>query len=143
MQRILFSILLVSLLVAGAVPVAAQGYFYCVKPDGAPVASIVMPAGSHHDPSVVCNAMVPQCFLTCAAVEQHQDGQAVLPPNLPAITVTPQMLSGLGAPTYESPAQCESQYQACVAKCRGDRACESYCRSVRSGCGTGNTSTGQ
>jgi hypothetical protein len=143
MQRILFSILLLSLVVAGAAPAAAQEYFYCVKPAGAPVASIIMPAGTRHDPSVVCNAMVPQCFLTCAAVQQLHEGQAVLPPNLPSLTVTPQMLSGLGAPAYESPAQCESQYQACMAKCRGDRDCQSYCRSVRSGCGTGNSRVGQ
>jgi hypothetical protein len=143
MQRILFSLMVLGLIVAAAAPASAQEYFYCVKPDGAPVASIVMPAGSRHDPSVVCNAMVPQCFLTCAAVQQLHDGQAVLPPDLPAITVTPQMLSGLGAPTYESPAQCESQFQACLGSCRGDRACQAYCRSVRSGCGTGNSSVGQ
>jgi hypothetical protein len=138
MKRILFTTLVLCLALAGAVAASAQTTFYCVKPDGAPVAGIIMPGGSNHDPSVVCNAVVPQCFLTCGAVAQLADGMAVLPQGLPMITVTPQMLSGLGAPVYESPEHCASQYQQCLAKCRGDQACRAYCQSVRSGCGTGN-----
>lgn len=138
MKHNLLAFLVMCLALAGASVASAQTYFYCVKPDGMPVASIIMPAGSRHDPSVVCNAVAPQCFLTCGAVLEFHSGQAVLPPNLPTVTVTPQMLSGLGEPTFESPQYCASQYQTCLANCRGDRSCRAYCESVRSGCGTGN-----
>jgi hypothetical protein len=137
MKRILLSSLVLCLALVGAATASAQTTFYCVKPDGAPVAGIVIPSG-RHDPSVLCNAMVPQCFLTCGAVLQLQNGQAVAPPDLPMVTVTPQMLNSMGSPAYESPQQCASQYQQCLAKCRGDQACKAYCESVRSGCGTGN-----
>ena len=98
------------------------------------MAAIVLPAGDSHDPSVVCNAVVPQCYLTCAAVGQTGQGMAVA--NVPTVTVTAQMLQHLGNPTPETPAMCAQQYQSCVAQCRGDRSCVAYCQSVRSGCGT-------
>lgn len=139
MKRILLSTLVLCLALAGAATASAQTTFYCVKPDGAPVAGIIIPAGDRHDPSVVCNAIVKQCFLTCSAVMERHDGQATVPAGLPMVAVTPQMLNDLAAPAYESPQQCASEYQQCMARCRGDRACQSYCQSVRSGCGTGNT----
>ena len=83
MKRILLSVFVLCLALAGAVTASAQTTFYCVKPDGAPVAGIVVPSGDRHDPSVLCNAFVPQCFLTCGAVLRVQDGQSVVPPNLP------------------------------------------------------------
>ncbi len=136
MKHLLFASLVLSLTLAAAVA-WGQTQFYCVKPDGAPVAAIVMPYGSNHDPSVVCNAAVPQCFLTCSAVQRlPAGGQATPPPDVPTVAVTPQMLSNFGAPAAETPEACDRQYQACVAKCRGDRACVAYCQSVRSGCGT-------
>lgn len=138
MKRILLTLCVLGLALAGAVPAFAQTTFYCVKPDGAPVAGIVIPGGDRHDPSVLCNAFVAQCYLTCSAVLQHQDGQSVVPESVPMVQVTPRMLNSLGEPAYESPAQCEAQYQQCVARCRGDRACKAYCESVRSGCGKGN-----
>ena len=125
-------------LVLAASAAMAQTQMYCVKPDGMPVASIVMPYGAQHDPSVVCNAVVPQCYLTCGAVLRLQSGgPASPPPNVPVITVTPQMLANIGGNGAETHEFCERQYQSCVAKCRGDRACVAYCQSVRSGCGTG------
>ena len=139
MQRILTSLFVLGLVLFGATAASAQGYFYCVKPDGAPVASIVLPAGAGHDPSVVCNAVVPQCFLTCSAVLEVHSGQAVLPPDLPSVTVTPHMLANLGGASPETPALCDEQYRQCVARCRGDHACQAYCQSVRSGCGTANS----
>jgi hypothetical protein len=139
MKRPLFLVLAMSLTLAAASVASGQTRFYCVKPDGAPIAAIVMPYGSSQDPSVVCNAVVPPCFLTCGAVAQIQSGgQAAPAPNVPTVTVTQQMLSGLGSPGVESPESCTKQYQNCVAKCRGDQACAAYCQSVRSGCGTGN-----
>jgi hypothetical protein len=139
MKRLLCSLFALSLTLAAATVALGQTQFYCVKPDGAPVASIVMPSGTRHDPSVVCNAAVPQCFLTCGAVMQIQSGGATMPPpNVPTVTVTQQMLSNLGTPVQETPAYCAKQYQDCVARCRGDRACVAACQSVRSGCGTGN-----
>ena len=139
MKRILLLVFVLSLALAGAATASAQTTFFCVKPDGQPVAGIVIPYGDRHDPSVICNAMVPQCFLTCGAVMQRADGQDVLPPGLPLVQVTPQMLNSLGTPAYESPQQCAAQYQQCLARCRGDQACKAYCDSVRSGCGTGNS----
>ncbi|MHC1790677.1 hypothetical protein [Solidesulfovibrio sp.] len=135
MKRLLTLFAVLGLLTA-ATAASAQTQFYCVKPDGLPVAAIVMPYGSNHDPSVVCNAAVPQCYLTCGAVLHVRDGLAVTP-NLPTIQVTPQMLATLGNHAPETPEQCARQYQSCVAQCRGDRACVAACQSVRSGCGTG------
>jgi len=137
MKRLL--ILLSALgLVLAATAAMAQTQMYCVKPDGLPVASIIMPYGAGHDPSVVCNAVAPQCYLTCGAVLHIQSGgPATPPPNVPVITVTPQMLANIGTHAAETPEFCARQYQSCVAKCRGDRACVGYCQSVRSGCGTG------
>ncbi|QAZ66089.1 hypothetical protein [Solidesulfovibrio carbinolicus] len=136
MKRLFVPAFLVGLLLVAATA-NAQTQFYCVKPDGMPVAAIVMPYGTSHDPSVVCNAAVPQCYLTCGAVMQVQNGVAVQP-NLPTIQVTQQMLNSLGNGAPETPEYCAKQYQSCVAKCRGDKACIAYCQSVRSGCGTGN-----
>ena len=136
MKRLFAPAILVALLLAAATA-SAQSQFYCVKPDGMPLAAIVMPYGANHDPSVVCNAAVPQCYLTCGAVMQVQNGVAVQP-NLPTIQVTQQMLNSLGNGAPETPEYCAKQHQACVAKCRGDKACIAYCQSVRSGCGTGN-----
>ena len=137
MKRFLFSLLVLGAVLSAAAA-WAQTQFYCVKPDGAPVAAIVLPYGAGHDPSVVCNAVVPQCYLTCGAVMQVQSGVAAPAPGLPTVTVTPQMLSNLGGAGAETPEYCARQYQSCVAKCRGDRACAAYCQSVRSGCGTAN-----
>jgi len=136
MKRLLIAFFVLGLLLAAAAAASAQTQLYCVKPDGMPVAAIVMPYGSNHDPSVVCNAVAPQCYLTCGAVLQIQNGMVVAP-NLPTIPVTQQMLASLGNPAPETPQQCAQQYQSCVAQCRGDRACVAYCQSVRSGCGTG------
>lgn len=136
MKRFVPVLALVALLLAAATA-GAQTQFYCVKPDGAPLAAIVMPSGANHDPSVVCNAAVPQCYLTCSAVVQIQNGVSVQP-GLPTIQVTRQMLNSLGNGAPETPEYCAKQHQACVAKCRGDKACIAYCQSVRSGCGTGN-----
>ncbi|EFL50687.1 conserved hypothetical protein [Solidesulfovibrio fructosivorans JJ]] len=136
MKRFLFVSLVLALTLAAASMAMAQSTLYCVKPNGAAVAAITMPPGDTHDPSVVCNAVVPQCYLTCTAVLQTQMGGAAA--NVPTIPVTRQMLQNLGNPAPETPAMCAQQYQRCVAKCRGDRACISYCQSVRSGCGTGN-----
>jgi hypothetical protein len=136
MKRLVAAVFLLGLLLAAAA-VQAQTQFYCVKPDGMPVSAIVMPAGSGHDPSVVCNAAVPQCYLTCGAVLQIQNGVAVAP-NLPTVQVTQQMLNSLGNGAAETPEFCAKQYQSCIGKCRGDKACVAYCQSVRSGCGTGN-----
>ncbi|WP_300160186.1 hypothetical protein [Solidesulfovibrio sp.] len=117
----------------------AQTQFYCVKPDGMPMATIVMPMGLQDDPSVVCNAVVPQCYLTCAAVEHITLSGPVAPPNLPVVTVTPGMLpKDINQYNYESPAYCAQQYQACAARCGGNMACLGECNSVRSGCGRGN-----
>lgn len=138
MKRSLMLLLALGLVVASAGASFAQSRFYCVKPDGTPLAAIVMPYGDNHDPSVVCNAAVPQCFLTCAAVSRVRDGVAVTPDNVPTVTVTPQMLANIGGGAAETPAFCAQQYDACVAHCRGDRSCIGYCQSVRSGCGTGN-----
>ncbi|MFP5258073.1 MAG: hypothetical protein ACLGQH_03530 [Acidobacteriota bacterium] len=131
----LFVPLFVLGLLLSAATAFAQTQFYCVKPDGLPVAAIVMPYGSNHDPSVVCNAVVPMCYLTCGAVLEIQNGVAVAP-GLPTIQVTQQMLANIGNPAAETPQQCAKQYQSCVAQCRGDRACVAACQSVRSGCGT-------
>jgi hypothetical protein len=63
----------------------------------------------------------------------------VVPPNLPVVTVTPEMLpSDRNQYILESPAYCSQQYQACAARCGGNRDCVEACKSVRSGCGTGN-----
>lgn len=134
MKRFLFASLVLTLLLAAAGMASAQTQLYCVKPNGAAVAAIVLPAGDSHDPSVVCNAVVPQCYLTCAAV--GQTGQGMAAANVPTVVVTAQMLQRLGNPAPETPAMCTQQYQTCVAQCRGDRACIAYCQSVRSGCGT-------
>lgn len=138
MKRMLLSFSVLCLIVAGASAALAQSTYMCVKPDGTPVAGIIMPRGADQDPSVVCNAVVPQCFLTCSAMQRFQNGQAPLPAGLRTIRVTRRMLSAVGEPGYESPQYCEQQYQNCLANCRGDRACQAFCRSVRSGCGTGN-----
>jgi hypothetical protein len=139
MKRPLLFFVVLSLTLVAASVASAQTRMYCVKPDGAPIAAIVMPYGSNHDPSVVCNAVVPQCFLTCGAVAQMHSGTQNAPaPNVPIVTVTAQMLSGLGSSGAESPELCAKQYQSCLAKCRGDRSCAAYCESVRSGCGTAN-----
>ena len=135
MKRLVIPFFVMGLLLAAATAFA-QTQLYCVKPDGAPVAAIVMPYGSNHDPSVVCNAAVPQCYLTCGAVLQITSGVTIAP-NLPTIQVTQQMLASIGNGAPETPEQCAKQYQSCVAKCRGDKACLAYCQSVRSGCGTG------
>ena len=137
MKHFLFVSLVLTLTLAAASMALAQSTMYCVKPNGAAVAAITMPPGDTHDPSVVCNAVVPQCYLTCGAVMQVQNGVAVQP-NLPTIQVTQQMLNSLGNGAPETPEFCAKQYQSCVAKCRGDKACVAYCQSVRSGCGTGN-----
>ena len=137
MKRPLFVALVLTLALAAASAALAQTQLYCVKPDGSAVAAISLPYGDRHDPSVVCNAVVPQCFLTCGAVAQiHSGGPAGPTPNVPTVNVTPQMLSALGGASAETPEQCARQYQGCVAKCRGDRSCIAYCQSVRSGCGT-------
>jgi len=137
MKRFLFLSLVLGLTLAAVTAASAQTQTYCVKPDGAPVAEIIIPRGSANDPSVICNAVVPQCFLTCSAVARTQSGSMAAPaPNVPVVTVTPQMLSNLGGGGAETPELCNKQYQSCVAKCRGDRACAAYCQSVRSGCGT-------
>lgn len=135
MKRLLVSFFILGLLLAATTAVA-QTQFYCVKPDGMPVSAIVMPASSSQDPSVVCNAVAPQCYLTCGAVLHVRDG-VVVAPGLPTIQVTQQMLNSIGNPAPETPAQCAKQYQSCVAQCRGDKACLAACQSVRSGCGTG------
>ncbi|WP_428564386.1 MAG: hypothetical protein ACP59X_02125 [Solidesulfovibrio sp. DCME] len=137
MKRRLFLFAILALCLAGASAASAQTQMYCVKPDGAAVAAIVLPYGTQHDPSVICNAVVPQCYLTCGAVLQLQDGRSVAA-GVPTVQVTQQMLQRIGNPAPETPAMCAKQYQDCVAKCRGDRACVAYCQSVRSGCGTGN-----
>lgn len=139
MKRILVSVSVVCLIMAAASVASAQSKFYCVKPDGMPVSGIVLPHGARQDPSVVCNAVVPQCYLTCSAVQQIKSGEAVVPPDLPVVKVTRQMLSAVGEPAYESPQYCASQYQNCLANCRGDTSCRAFCESVRSGCGTGNS----
>ncbi len=137
MKRPLFSLAILVLTLVAASAALAQTQMYCVKPDGSAVAAIILPSGDRHDPSVVCNAVVPQCYLTCSAVLQSQTGGPVaVSPNIPTVNVTPQMLAALGNPAPETPAMCAQQYQQCVAKCRGDRSCISYCQSVRSGCGT-------
>lgn len=138
MKRFLLSFSVVCLIVAAAPAAFAQGKYICIKPDGAPVAGIIMPRGAKADPSVVCNAVVPQCFLTCSAVQKFQNGQAPLPAGLRTIKVTHRMLSAVGEPGYESLQYCEQQYQNCLANCRGDSACRAFCGSVRSGCGKGN-----
>lgn len=139
MKRPLFSVLVLCLTLAAATVALAQTQLYCVKPDGMPVAAILMPAGSNQDPSVVCNAVAPQCYLTCGAVLHIQyGGMTTPPPNLPTIAVTQQMLATIGNPAAETPAFCAKQYQSCVAQCRGDRACLASCQSTRSGCGTAN-----
>ncbi|OLN26370.1 hypothetical protein DVDV_2692 [Desulfovibrio sp. DV] len=135
MKRLVVSLFVMGLLLA-ATAAYAQTQLYCVKPDGVPVAAIVMPYGSNHDPSVVCNAVAPQCYLTCGAVMQITSGVTIAP-NLPTVQVTQQMLASIGNGAPETPEQCAKQYQSCVAKCRGDKACLAYCQSVRSGCGTG------
>uniref|UniRef100_I2PYD3 Uncharacterized protein n=1 Tax=Desulfovibrio sp. U5L TaxID=596152 RepID=I2PYD3_9BACT len=140
MKRPLFSLVVLCLTLMAATAALAQTQMYCVKPDGMPVAAIVMPYGANHDPSVVCNAVVPQCYLTCGAVLHVQyGGMTTPPPNLPTIAVTPQMLQNIGNPAPETPAMCNSQYQQCAAQCRGDRACIAQCQSIRSGCGTANS----
>ncbi|HCR11941.1 MULTISPECIES: hypothetical protein [Solidesulfovibrio] len=138
MKRPLFIALVLTLALAAASAALAQTQLYCVKPDGSAVAAISLPYGDRHDPSVVCNAVVPQCYLTCSAVMQVQDGYAAQAANVPVIQVTQQMLQRLGNPAPETPAMCAQQYQQCVSQCRGDKACIAYCKSVRSGCGTGN-----
>lgn len=137
MKRTLLLLAILALSLAAAGIASAQTQLYCVKPDGSAVASIILPQGDRHDPSVVCNAVVPQCYLTCSAVLQLQDGRSVAAGNVPVVQVTPRMLQNLGNPAPETPAMCEQQYRDCVNKCRGDRACIGYCKSVRSGCGTG------
>lgn len=137
MKRFLIASFVLALTLAAAGAASAQTRLYCVKPNGAAVAAIVLPYGDSHDPSVVCNAVVPQCYLTCSAVREGGAAQAAV--NLPTVTVTQQMLQNLGNPAPETPAMCAQQYQSCVAQCRGDRACIAYCQSVRSGCGTGNS----
>ncbi|WP_300159672.1 hypothetical protein [Solidesulfovibrio sp.] len=138
MKRPLLATLVLTLILAAASAAMAQTQMYCVKPDGAAVAAISLPYGDRHDPSVVCNAVVPQCYLTCSAVLQIKDGYAAQAANVPVVQVTQQMLQNLGNPAPETPAMCAQQYQQCVSKCRGDKACVAYCQSVRSGCGTGN-----
>ena len=138
MKRFVFASLVLTFALAAASAALAQTPMYCVKPNGAAVAAIIMPYGDSHDPSVVCNAVIPQCYLTCSAELQTQMGASTVPPGLPTVTVTPQMLQHVGNPAPETPAMCAQQYQQCVASCRGDQACIAYCQSVRSGCGTGN-----
>ncbi len=140
MKRTLFILLIMCMALAAASVAFAQAQFYCVKPDGTPMAGILMPQGTQDDPADVCNAVVPQCFLTCGAVAEYRYGGAQMPPpNLPIITVTPQMLpKSRNQYQYESPAYCNQQLQACVASCGGNQDCVAACRSVRSGCGTGN-----
>lgn len=139
MKRPTFILLVLSLVLATSAATFAQTPFYCVKPDGMPMATIVMPMGIQSDPSVVCNAVIPQCFLTCGAVEHITTSGVVVPPNLPVVTVTPEMLpTDRNQYIYESPAYCSQQYQACTARCSGNQDCVDACKSVRSGCGMGN-----
>jgi hypothetical protein len=137
MKRTLLLLAILALSLAAASAASAQTQFYCVKPDGAAIAAIALPYGARHDPSVVCNAVVPQCYLTCGAVLELRDGSSVAA-GVPTIQVTQQMLDRIGNPAPETPAMCAQQYQQCVSQCRGDRACVAACQSVRSGCGTGN-----
>jgi hypothetical protein len=139
MKRVLLAFLVMCLVVVAASVASAQGKYVCVKTDGSPVAGIILPRGAKQDPSVICNAVVPQCFLTCSAVQKFHDGQSELPPGLPTVKVTRRMLSSVGEPAFESPQYCASQYQNCLANCRGDNACRAFCESVHSGCGTGNS----
>jgi len=139
MKRSGLVLLALGLVLALSAPAFAQAPFYCVRPDGLPLATIVTPLGMRDDPSVVCNAVIPQCSLTCAAVEHLTIAGYVVPPNLPVVTVTPEMLpTDRNQYMHESPAYCAQQYQACAAWCGGARACVAACKSVRSGCGRGN-----
>lgn len=138
MKRILLTFVVMGLVVAAASAAFAQNKYYCVKPDGAPISAIVLPRGVTQDPSVVCNAVVPQCFLTCSAVQRLGNGENPAP-NVPVVKVTRRMLGTVGNPAYESPQYCAQQYQNCLANCRGDSSCRAFCESVRSGCGTGNS----
>lgn len=136
-QAVFFSVL--CLVLAASATAFAQTQFYCVKPDGMAMAAIVMPMGTQDDPSVVCNAAIPQCVLTCGAVEHMTAYGLVVPPNLPVVMVTPEMLpKDRNQYLYESPAYCAQQYQACLSWCAGSQTCANACQSVRSGCGTGN-----
>lgn len=139
MKRISIFFVVMCVVLAAASAAFAQNKYYCVKPDGAPISAIVLPRGARQDPSVVCNAVVPQCFLTCSAVQRIGSGEGVVPPSVPVVKVTRQMLSTVGSPAYESPQYCAQQYQNCLANCRGDSSCRAFCESVRSGCGTGNS----
>ncbi|KHK02566.1 hypothetical protein [Desulfovibrio sp. TomC] len=139
MKRSAFVLMALGLLLGLSAPAFAQTPFYCVKPDGLPLATIITPLGLRDDPSVVCNAVIAQCNLTCAAVEHLTIAGYVVPPNLPVVTVTPEMLpTDRNQYMIESPAYCAQQYQACTARCGGDQACLAACKSVRSGCGRGN-----
>ena len=127
----------------------AQQRYFCLKPDGTPICAIDVLAQTNKDPSALCNAASPQCALACLAEGGPGAQEKYGAMGLPAIPVTPEMLSGLSMTSQpESAEMCQSQYQACIENCRMDPMnagnqtylgqCYSSCQSVLSGCGTGN-----
>jgi hypothetical protein len=139
MKRYAFALAVFCLFLAASAVAFAQTQFYCVKADGTALASIAMPSGGPDDPADVCNAVIPQCYLTCDAVEHTNASGFVVPPNLPVVVVTPEMLpKDRNEYIYESPTYCAQQYQNCKTWCGGNRTCIDECKSIRSGCGTGN-----
>jgi hypothetical protein len=144
----IFALTLFSVLAAAQAQ--AQTKYFCVKPGGAPVCAIMTPAGSRHDPSVLCNLSCPQCSLTCVAQLRLGAGAAGMEDQVPLVQVRPEVLTGQDMQSnIETPEYCDAQYQTCLANCRRDpktganaqylHQCEAYCQSVRSGCGTGNS----
>ncbi|WP_243359713.1 hypothetical protein [Fundidesulfovibrio terrae] len=136
MKRTLF-ILAVLCAVATAAQAQQAGQVYqCVRPDGTVVCTVTDTTGN---PSVTCNHECVDCNMVCAARAHLTEGGTVpvLPPAVPAERRAPS-----AAP--ETREYCQREYQACVAKCKGDPmnrssydmdACVSSCNSWYSGCG--------